>query len=98
MWCTRYIQDLINEGELPIPAKWFRKCDNSSFPIVGVVFTVVLTVPIVIVFDIIGGLGYFPGKYAGGYDLGDFNSTAKLYNFADLLATWCAVYAFAFIA
>lgn len=98
MWCPRYLQDLVLEGELPVPTKWFVKCKNSTTPRIGIIYALVLTVPLVILFDIIGGLGYMPGGYAGDYDAKGYVSTAQLYNFADLLATWCAVFAFMFIA
>ncbi|WP_052663022.1 APC family permease [Mycoplasmoides pirum] len=96
-WAPRFVEDLIKEGELVIPSRTLLML-NRPQPILGTLYTFTLSVPVIIVFCIIGGLGYFPGSYAGAYDGTGFSSQAKLINFADLMATWVSLFAFAFIA
>ncbi|WP_406615345.1 APC family permease [Mycoplasmopsis hyopharyngis] len=93
MWAPRYVEDLLAEGELPFWRKAKGKL-NPNFPIFGVIYSLIITIPVVIVFTIIGALGYldikdYEGSYAG---------MGKLYSFADLMANWTAVFTFGFIA
>ena len=104
MWAPRYVEDLLAEGELPFWRKTKGKL-NANFPIVGVIYSLVITIPVVIIFTLIGALAYLPnpkylpriedGKMVWGY--GSIGM-AKLLNFADLMANWTAVFTFGFIA
>ncbi|WP_412032524.1 APC family permease [Malacoplasma muris] len=154
MWSTRFTEDLIKLGELPFYYKYVNKL-NPSRPIIGMLYVLVITVPIIIIFSIIGGLGYVenglynqniglryidildnknnleaiisisaydkfpnlgntPTDSVGNYlfdNKNDFdnmvsilkshslkyNSMNKLISFADLMANWTAILAFAFI-
>ncbi|MBN0919143.1 APC family permease [[Mycoplasma] gypis] len=94
MWATRFVEDLIKEGELWVPLKAYKYMQNSKAPVVGMVFSMILTLPVVLLFNVVGSLAYFPGGYDGLYGSHEFNSNL---NFADLMANWMAVIAFAFI-
>ena len=91
LWSTRFIEDLIRANEVPYSAKLVNKI-NDKTPYVGIVYNLVIALPIIIIFCIIGGLGYVN---VGGY--GYAESVNKLYSFADLMGTWTALLAFAFI-
>lgn len=91
MWSTRFMEDLIRANEVPYSAKLVNKI-NDKTPYVGIVYNLVIALPIVIIFCIIGGLAYVN---AGGYTYAE--SANKLYSFADLMGTWTALLAFAFI-
>lgn len=91
MWSTRFMEDLIRANEVPLSAKLVNKI-NDKTPYVGIVYNLVISLPIVIIFCIIGGLAYVN---AGGYEYA--SSANKLYSFADLMGTWTALLAFAFI-
>lgn len=91
MWSTRFMEDLIRANEVPFSAKLVNKI-NDKTPYVGIIYNLVISLPIVIVFCIIGGLAYVN---AGGYSYAE--SANKLYSFADLMGTWTALLAFAFI-
>ncbi|WP_406618025.1 APC family permease [Mycoplasmopsis lipophila] len=95
MWAPRYVEDLLAEGELPFWRKVKGKL-NANFPIVGVIYSLAITVPVVIIFTLIGALGYV-GKESYLVNYGSIGM-AKLYNFADLMANWTAVFTFGFIA
>lgn len=92
MWSTRFMEDLIRANEVPYSAKLVNKI-NDKTPYVGIVYNLVIALPIVIIFCIIGGLAYVEGSYVGSYAV----SANKLYSFADLMGTWTALLAFAFI-
>lgn len=93
MWAPRFIEDLIKEDELPFSSKFKNKL-NSHKPKVGIIYSLVMSIPIVAIFTIIGVFGYIPGGYEGiGYGAGMEN----LFNFADLMANWTALFTFAFI-
>lgn len=106
LWAPRFTEDLIREGELPFSEKAAKVMASKwgNRPWIGMLYNVVITLPIVILFCIIGGLGYID---AGGYiylnDLGQkvcdygFGGVPQLYSFADLMGTWTAVFAFFFI-
>ncbi len=95
MWAPRFVEDLIKENELPFSQKYMNKL-NSSKPMVGIWYCVVITVPVVLVFTLIGAYGYYadPVNYAGNYGSACME---KLYTFCDLTGTWTAVFAFMFI-
>lgn len=106
MWATRFIEDLIKEGELWVPIKAYKKMLSSKTPMIGTLYACVVTVPVVLLFNVIGSLAYFAprdGNYCELDDKGNFvgyygseHFTSNLY-FCDLMANWMAVIAFAFI-
>ncbi|ADE19855.1 APC family permease [Mycoplasma crocodyli] len=100
MWAPRFVEDLLAEGELPF---WNHKLVkgklNPNFPKIGVIYSLVLSIPTVLIFTLIGALGYIASNpdYVGGYDPVDKYEMAKLYSFADLMANWTALFTFSFI-
>ncbi len=92
MWSPRFIEDLIREKELPFSEKIHSKL-NDHKPIIGIIYCIIITVPIFILFSIIGALGYI-NIYGDTYG---HQSLGKLYSFCDLMATWTAVFAFLFV-
>ncbi|QJR43934.1 APC family permease [Mycoplasma miroungirhinis] len=96
MWCTRFVEDLIKEGELAVPHRIYKKMLTSKTPLVGTIYSIIISLPIVVIFNVIGSLAYFPDAYDGsGYGGNHFLSDLT---FADRMANWMAVIAFAFIA
>lgn len=93
MWAPRFTEDLIKEGEIPFSFKLIRKTNNNK-PIVGVIYMLVLSIPFIVLFSIIGGLGYINSNYTH-INYGD--GMGALFSFSDLMTTWTAVIAFAFI-
>ncbi|MEA4115453.1 hypothetical protein VBM87_01485 [Mycoplasma sp. 744] len=60
------------------------------------IYSLIITVPIVIIFRLIGALGY--SLTAADYSIYSIDhSMCKLYSFADLMANWTALFTFAFI-
>lgn len=106
MWTPLFTEDLIKMNELPFSSKYVKYIGKTKFPLVGILYSVVITVPVIIIFCIIGGLGYLPNGYASlengiwvsNYDAAGFISTAKLLTFADLMSNWTTVGVFGFIA
>ncbi|UUM19484.1 APC family permease [Mycoplasma sp. 1018B] len=97
MWAPRYVEDLIAQGELPYWEKYHKKL-NPNFPVVGVIYSLIITVPIVILFTIIGALGYSLTNSAYEiYSNDTMKTMGKLYSFADLMANWTALFTFGFI-
>lgn len=102
VWSTRLIQDLILERQLPFSDKLIHKVEEHK-PIVGAVYVYVLSMVFVIIFSTIGGLTYIPDGYldkSTGQSISDsanFNSSAKLFTFTDLMANWASIFAFTFI-
>lgn len=93
MWAPRFTEDLIKEGELPFSLKYKDKL-NDNRPLVGIMYSFAISIPIVILFTLIGALGYIDtANYGSSYGTG----MASLYSFADLMGTWTAVFAFGFI-
>ncbi len=94
LWSTRFMEDLVLADEVPFSTKFAGKI-NPKTPWVGIMYNLVISLPIVVIFCIIGGLGYVakPGYVSGNYGTG----VASLYTFADLMGTWTALLAFAFI-
>lgn len=91
IWMPRYAENLIKEGEVPFSIKFKDKL-NEDRPIVGVVFYIIWTIPLVIIFTLIGALAYI-NNYKDVYGSG----MGKLYTFADLIATWMSMFTFLFI-
>lgn len=96
LWIPRFLEDLIKNKELWAPKNLEKKL-NPSRPVVGVIYELVITVPIVIVCSLIGGLGYIPGGYLGSYEVEGVESLARYYNFADLMGNWTTVFCFCWI-
>ncbi|AZZ65210.1 APC family permease [Metamycoplasma phocicerebrale] len=101
MWATRFVEDLIKEGEIFVPAKAYRYMKHSNTPIIGTLFCLILSLPFMIVFTVIGAYAYLdfwgvdgatPADTVYGWNIG------RLLSFSDLMADWMAVFAFAFIA
>ena len=93
LWSTRFMEDLVLADEVPFSTKFAGKI-NPKTPWVGIMYNLVISLPIVIIFCIIGGLGYVD---AVGYGADYGTGVAQLYSFADLMGTWTALLAFAFI-
>ena len=93
LWSTRFMEDLVLADEVPFSTKFAGKI-NPKTPWVGIMYNLVISLPIVIIFCIIGGLGYVD---AAGYGSSYGTGVAQLYSFADLMGTWTALLAFAFI-
>ncbi|GAA5414885.1 APC family permease [Ureaplasma ceti] len=74
MWKPRFTEDLIRDGELPLSAKYVAKL-NPHKPVVGITYDIIITLPVILIFSIIGGLGYID---AGGYANQSFVSFAQL--------------------
>ncbi|AXE60504.1 amino acid permease [[Mycoplasma] phocae] len=94
MWATRWVEDLIREGEMFVPARAYRYLKNSKYPVVGMLFCFLLSLPLMIIFTAIGAYAYI----GSGYDPIYGYKINNLLTFADLMANWMAVFAFAFIA
>lgn len=93
LWSTRFMEDLIKANEVPMSVKLVNKIKEKRAD-VGIVYNLVLAIPIVFIFCVIGGLGYVDSSgYGEVYGTG----VSKLYSFGDLMATWTSVVAFAFI-
>ncbi|MGL5520034.1 MAG: APC family permease [Metamycoplasmataceae bacterium] len=93
MWAPRFVEDLIKEKELPFWSRFINKL-NDNRPRVGIMYSLVISAPVVVIFVLIGVFAYIPGGYEGiGYGAG----MESLYNFADLMANWTALFTFAFI-
>lgn len=97
MWAPRYVEDLLATGDLPFWEKWHKKL-NPNKPYVGIVYSLVITIPVVIIFTIIGALAYIPNGDYSIYSNDGQQSMARLYNFCDLMANWTALFTFGFIA
>ena len=93
LWSTRFVEDLISANDLPFARKYVNKL-NAKRAKVGIVYNLVISIPIIIIFCVIGGLGYINTNYPGAdYGAG----VPELYSFADLMATWSSVGAFIFL-
>ncbi|MGL5591139.1 MAG: APC family permease [Mycoplasmoidaceae bacterium] len=93
LWAPRFTEDLIQENELPLSSKYVNKL-NANKPVVGIAYTLIASVPIIILFSIIGALGFDnTGDYPDLYG----SKMVALYSFCDIVANWTAVFAFAFI-
>ncbi|TPE57732.1 APC family permease [[Mycoplasma] falconis] len=94
IWATRWVEDLVKEGEMFIPVRAYRYMKHSQTPIVGAIFVLALSLPFMLIFTLIGSYGYF-----AGWGVGDYYGYKidNLLTFSDLMANWMAVFAFAFI-
>lgn len=94
MWTPRFVEDLIKANELPLSTKYINKLDSTR-PKVGIMYNLIVSIPVIIVFCAIGALGYVN---SGGYNVTGYgDALTRLYSFGDLMATWCSVGAFTFI-
>ncbi|MGL5617613.1 MAG: APC family permease [Metamycoplasmataceae bacterium] len=93
MWAPRFIENLILEDELPFSSR-FKNRLNSDRPKVGILYSLVTSIPIIVIFILIGVFTFIPGVYA---DKGYGTGMERLYNFADLMANWTSLFAFGFI-
>ncbi len=91
IWTPRLTENLIAMNEIPFGNKFVNKLNNNC-PKVGIIYNIVIAIPTILVFSVIGGLGYI-NTYNANYGSG----VGSLYSFADLMATWTAVGAFTFI-
>lgn len=66
LWAPRFTEDLIREGELPYSVKAARFMVDKKIPWMGIVYNLIISLPIVVIFCIIGGLGYVNGYDANG--------------------------------
>ncbi|QJG66951.1 APC family permease [Mycoplasma phocoenae] len=94
MWSARYVEDLYADGDLPFWQKFYKKL-NPNKPWVGVKFGLIIALPISALFVTIGAVAYRGGliwddEYGSGMNY--------VYGFCDLMATWTALFTFAFIA
>lgn len=101
MWSPRFVEDLISENEVPFSER-FKSRLNANKPKIGIIYCLVLSIPIVILFTLIGALAYpSVGAYQGFYGNDEITpglgGTPGLYNFCDIMGTWTAVLAFTFI-
>ncbi|MDE5651539.1 MAG: APC family permease [Ureaplasma sp.] len=94
LWAPRFIENLIQENELPFSSRYLHKL-NSHKPTVGVIYSFVLSVIVILLFCIIGALGYLDTS-SYGYKYGAIQ-IAKMYSFSDLMGTWSSVGVFLFI-
>lgn len=97
MWAPRYVEDLLATGDLPFWEKWHKKL-NPNKPYVGIVYSLVITIPVVIIFTTIGALAYIPSDSYSIYSNDAHQSMARLFAFCDLMANWTALFTFGFIA
>ncbi|VEU75313.1 Serine/threonine exchanger SteT [Mycoplasmopsis maculosa] len=106
MWVPRYIEDLLALGDLPFWEKLNKKL-NPNRPIVGVIYSLIITITIVTIFTIIGSLAYLPlnKDYLVFDSKNDWRallsksggSMSRLYSFADLMSNWTSSFTFAYI-
>lgn len=101
VWATRLVEELVMEEKLPLSAKIKHKI-HAHRPILGALYVYVLSMSVVVIFSIIGGLAYIPKDYLDSnmnslYDsVGKFSS-AKLFTFSNLMSNWASIFAFTFI-
>lgn len=93
-WATRWVEDLVREGEMFVPVRAYRYIKHSQVPWVGAIFVLLISLPFMVIFTAIGAYAYFGGGYSTDYGY----QIDNLLTFADLMANWMAVFAFAFIA
>lgn len=91
MWAPAFYETLIKEEEVPFSNKLMNKT-NEKTPLTGALYVFVISLLIIIVFTIIGSLGYKNFNYDGSYI-----GLGSLYSFADLMSTWTSVIIFMFI-
>ncbi len=94
IWTPRLIENLIIMNEMPFGNRYVNKL-NYNKPIVGIWYNIIMSVPIIIIFCMIGGLGYIDTYSSSSFSYG--TGVGSLYTFADLMANWCSVGVFTFI-
>lgn len=92
MWTPRLVENLVAMNEIPYGAKFVKKLNNNR-PKVGIMYNIIVVIPVIFIFCAIGGLGYINMYPTTNYGTG----VGSLYSFADLMATWTSVGAFTFI-
>ncbi|MGL4768857.1 MAG: APC family permease [Mycoplasmoidaceae bacterium] len=92
MWAPRFTEDLISENEVPFSNRFKDKL-NPTHPKIGIMYSLILTIPIVVLFSIIGTFAYIPSSFYSQYGTG----MDRLMSFADLIANWTSLFAFSFI-
>lgn len=92
MWTPRLVENLVAMNEIPYGAKFVKKLNNNR-PKVGIMYNIIVVIPVIFIFCAIGGLGYINMYPSTNYGTG----VGSLYSFADLMATWTSVGAFTFI-
>lgn len=106
LWAPRYLENLLSKGELPFWKRFIGKL-NVTKPWIGVKYILALTIPIVILFSIIGVLAYAQigpeGQYWYYKDGVKFfvygsEGMTKLIVFSDLMSNWTALFTFVFIS
>ncbi|WP_027121836.1 APC family permease [[Mycoplasma] imitans] len=93
LWANRFMEDLIKKYELPFSMKLINKISPNR-AIVGMNYNLIIAVPVVVIFSVIGGLGYIDNGYS---DLDYGTGVGKIYSFSDLMANWTSVIAFVYI-
>ncbi|WP_353426093.1 APC family permease [Mycoplasmoides gallisepticum] len=93
LWANRFMEDLIKKSELPFSMKLINKISPNKV-VVGMQYNLILTVPVVIIASLIGGLGYIDNSYSDA-DYG--TGVGRIYSFSDLMANWTSVIAFVYI-
>ena len=63
LWSTRFVEDLVKANELPYSTKMVAKI-KEKYAYVGIIYNLVISLPVIIVFCIIGGLAYID-NYSG---------------------------------
>lgn len=105
MWAPRFVEDLIKENELPFSQRFKNKL-NANKPMVGIWYSIIITIPIVVAFTIIGAYAYQGQGLLDNYGIIEdgvkksFYGSVEMsgiYAFCDLTGTWTAVFAFMFI-
>lgn len=76
MWSTRFTEDLVKLGELPLFWKYQTKLNNNK-PIVGMFYTMIISFPLIILFSLIGGLGYI-NLYGESVNVWTLNSNGNI--------------------
>ena len=93
LWTPRLFEDLIKENELPFSVNFVTKITTKKAK-VGMLYNIAITLPLMIIFCMVGGLGYVN---TSGYSSTYGSGLPELYSFADLMANWTSVISFAFI-
>ena len=101
LWAPRFVEDLLAQGDLPF-WKQVQGRLNPNKPVVGVIYCLVLSLTVQVLFTVIGALAYLPTvadyKNYVNTEIDKLNSMQWLYSFSDLMATWTSLFTFAFIA
>ena len=94
IWTARWIENLIEEGEILIPARAYKYMKNAKRPLVGCWYVLLLSLPYMLFATIIGAYVYKNESLPNIYGYGINN----LIGFCDLMGNWMAVFSFSFIA